>query len=122
MKTVTSCSSRHLIIQNACSGVSTTATHWRGDKLMKISPRIAAAVAAVLAVAGAGAGTAMAASQGTAARTGAVTTVSSHQQKAGGGDGPENNQSAGQSSRPSDGPGGHADPSGDVQYEINGLQ
>src|SRR5260221_13923272 len=122
MKPDTFGSSRHLMVANACSWCQHIQTYWRGDKLMKISPRIATAVAAVLAVAGAGAGTAMAASQGIAARTGAVTTASSHHQKAGGGNGPENNESAGGSSGPSDGPGGHADPSGAVQYELNRVQ
>src|SRR5258708_21873954 len=69
MKAVTSCSSRHLMVANACSWCQHTATHWRGDKLMKISPRIATAAVAVLALGGAGAGTAMAASHSTVART-----------------------------------------------------
>src|SRR5260370_2009891 len=69
MKPITSCSSRHLMVANACSWCQHTATHWRGDKLMKISPRIAAAAAAVLALGGAGAGTAMAASHSSVART-----------------------------------------------------
>ncbi len=105
---------------------------------MKISPRIVAAAVAALAIGGAGAGTALAAGHTATART-AVTSaeptspdtdsiqqgdqttpdapgvvmVASHHQSA---------KADGEHSHESDGPGGHADPSGNVQHEFSGTE
>ena len=144
MRALTSSINRHLMIANACSfcpikqriGEVTT---------VKISPKIAAAAVAALAIGGAGAGTALAAGHSAGARTAVssteptspdndsvqqgdqttpdapvVATMSSHHQsaKADGEHGQENKESSGES----DGPGGHADPAGNVQHEFNGTE
>ena len=112
---------------------------------MRISPKIAAAAVATLAIGGAGAGTALATGHSAAARTavasaeptspdndsiqqgdqitpdapGVATTASHHHgAKADGEHGQENKESSGES----DGPGGHADPSGNVQHEFSGTE
>src|SRR5260370_9383164 len=111
MNAIPSCSSRHLMGANACSWCQHTATHWRGDKLMKISPRIATAAVAVLALGGAGAGTAIAASHSTVARTAVAsaepTSPDNDNIQSGDQTGPDNNVQSGSqtgSDSPSTGP------------------
>jgi hypothetical protein len=114
---------------------------------MKLAPKIASIAVSVLALGGAGIGTAVASSAGTHAAAGqraaqseptspdndaiqqgdqtspdnaaaasarAVHAHSSKAEKPGEGSESENG--------PSDGPGGHADPPGNVQHEFNGVE
>jgi hypothetical protein len=107
---------------------------------MKLAPKIAGTAVAVLALGGAGIGTAVAAS----ASAGAHAAVRSAQSEPAGPDtdavqqgdqtspdyataaaaqATDNPGEAAQSENgPSDGPGGHADPSGDVQHEFSGVE
>jgi hypothetical protein len=108
---------------------------------MKLAPKIAGTAVAVLALGGAGIGTAVAASAGAAAPaavraaqsepTGPDTDAvqqgdqtSPDYATAAAAQAPDNPGEAAQSenSAPSDGPGGHADPSGDVQHEFDGVE
>jgi hypothetical protein len=72
---------------------------------MRITPKIAAFAVAGLALAGPATGTAMAASTASPAPSS-----------------PEGESSTESESAVSDGPGGHADAPGNVQYEFNGVQ
>ena len=106
---------------------------------MKIRSRIAAGAVAALALAGGGIGASVAASANTSHPASAVSqeptapdadaiqqgdqtsrdaiTAATVSGENGSGN-PENSSE----NAPSDGPGGHADPSGDVQQEFNGVE
>ena len=118
---------------------------------MDITRKIATAAVVVLALGGAGAGTAVASSHsparahpasaeptspdtdnlqvgdqtspdvtvGPAAKAASSTRAGASHAK-GGGSGVENGSES--ENAPGDGPGGHADPSGDVQHEFNGVE
>jgi hypothetical protein len=114
---------------------------------MKLAPKIASVAVAVLALGGAGIGTAVAASASTQApataraalsepagpdndaiqqgdqtspdNAAAAVTQSVHSSKA---DNPGEENSSESENGPSDGPGGHADPSGTVQHEFSGVE
>jgi hypothetical protein len=132
-------------------GASTqhSATQQEGN-IMKLTPKVASVAVAVMALGGAGIGTAVASGTSTAApaaartaqpepaspdhdaiqqgdqtspdaKTAAARTAQAGPAKA---DNPgEAPESASESENSvSDGPGGHADPAGDVQNEFNGVQ
>jgi hypothetical protein len=110
---------------------------------MKLTPKIAGPALVVLALSGAGIGTALASSHAPARTAAAVSEVAgpdtdavqqgdqtspdtagaaaasaaSHVRAA-----PSGEESDSESSGPSDGPGGHADPAGDVQHEFTGVE
>jgi hypothetical protein len=114
---------------------------------MKLAPKIASVAVAVLALGGAGIGTAVASSANThapaTARTAqseptgpdhdaiqqgdqtspdnaaAIVTQGVHSSKA---DNPGEENGSESENGPSDGPGGHADPSGAVQHEFSGVE
>jgi hypothetical protein len=109
---------------------------------MKLSPKIATAAVAVIAVGGAGIGTAAASSASTAApavvraqseptgpdhdaiqqgdQTSPDTkTAGARSEKPGE---PRESASESESGAASDGPGGHADPAGNVQHEFSGVE
>ncbi|HEY6277251.1 MAG TPA: hypothetical protein VIX86_13080 [Streptosporangiaceae bacterium] len=110
---------------------------------MRLTPKIAGTAVAVLALGGAGIGTAVAAS----ANAGAAAAVRAAQPEPAGPDSdaiqqgdqtspdyaaaavgqaiPTDNPgeaASSENSAASDGPGGHADPSGDVQHEFGGVE
>jgi hypothetical protein len=118
---------------------------------MKITPKIAAAAIAALALGGAGAGTALAAGHSGAATTSVASaepTSPDHDSlQQGDQTSPDNagaaaanaassakttaphvrgaasdDENGSESEQPSDGPGGHADPSGAVQHEFAGVE
>jgi hypothetical protein len=110
---------------------------------MKLTPKIATAAAAVIAIGGAGIGTAAASSASTAAPTVARAAQSEptgpdHDAiQQGDQTSPDTKTSGARSEKPrepresasesesgaaSDGPGGHADPAGNVQHEFNGVE
>jgi hypothetical protein len=97
MKAVTSFSSRHLMIANACSLCQNK--HALERTTMKISPRIATAAVAVLALGGAGAGTAMAANHSPASHTAVAsaeaTSPDNDNIQSGDQTGPDNNVQSG---------------------------
>jgi hypothetical protein len=114
---------------------------------MKLAPKIASVAVALLALGGAGIGTAVASGASThapaTARTAqseptgpdhdaiqqgdqtsldnaaAAVTQGLHSSKA---DNPGEENSSESENGPSDGPGGHADPSGTVQHEFSGVE
>jgi hypothetical protein len=112
---------------------------------MKVTPKIASVAVAVLALGGAGIGTAVASTASTHAPARAVqseptrpdtdaiqqgdqtspdnaavaATQGAHSSKA---DNPGEENGSESENGPSDGPGGHADPSGTVQHEFNGVE
>jgi hypothetical protein len=114
---------------------------------MKIMPKLAATAAAVLALGGAGATTAMAATHGhsspravasaeptspdhdslqqgdqTTADAAPARAAVAHSSTSSERSSPEGESGTEAESAVSDGPGGHADPSGTVQYEFSGNQ
>jgi hypothetical protein len=113
---------------------------------MKLTPKIAAVAVMALTLAGTGGGAALAATHGSASRVSVATaepTGPDHDSAQQGDQTSPDNSAAlttagtsspepsspegetateSESSLPSDGPGGHADPSGNVQYEFSGTQ
>ena len=84
---------------------------------MNITRKIATVAVAALALGGAGAGTAFAASHGPAEARHASSVRANTTHAKASAKGEDNNGENG-----NDGPGGHADPSGNVDHQFNGVE
>src|SRR5580704_4372805 len=123
---------------DAGSGLSARASS-EGNQQMKLTPKIASVAAAVVALGGAGLGTAVASSASTSTPVAAHSEPASPDNDAvqqGSQTGPDTvattaaesataenpGEAASSEAAPSDGPGGNADAAGNVQHEFNGTE